>query len=447
MLNKLLYYPDIKQVITNNTNTGKYGVKVILHTEKLDLSGMIVHTLDEVKDYVNQAATKWMIDISFPMGTYVYDIYPYRHNLELTLFKTKVYESGAKPKNTKELWQKFKVIFRPENLNVEGTQYHAFDKATLNIRDFTTIKLELLDLGFELLRTKLVSGNYLNTNRETLIKTLIGVESSVIKVNGKPIVDAVNVVPSHNKDLIKQVTIPSNTKLISIVDYIQNKAGGLYKEGAGLFYQWYNDKRTVFCYPIYTDTQVSNSDKQLMLYALPSDMSSGIEKTYKDQNNVLVVLVTGQQNMSDNQQHLTNNDGVGVRVTDPRSLMNKPVLIFPDIKKPLKITRPANQTEVSFYERDDKVNTSKDYGVSSNPYPAYSQTVAGKMQRLDVVWENSDSQLLYPGMIVTYHFQKGKVIHKLKGTLVAVHAVGSLVTKGAASKVLGEKTFLTMVVK
>lgn len=168
MLNKLLYYPDIKQVITNNTNTGKYGVKVILHTEKLDLSGMIVHTLDEVRDYVNQAATKWMIDVSFPMGTYVYDIYPYRHNLELTIFKTKVYESGAKPKDTKELWQRFKVIFRPENLNVEGTQYHIFDKTTLNVRDFTTIKLELLDLGFELLRTKLVSGNYLNTNREKI---------------------------------------------------------------------------------------------------------------------------------------------------------------------------------------------------------------------------------------------------------------------------------------
>jgi hypothetical protein len=147
---------DVKDIYLDNSDkfTFKYDVKI--HTVKDELnhsnSRLKVLSLKIVRDYKNNITDYIYIEIQIMFGDYVRYIYPNRHNFEVTLIVERLSLSGGKPRfatddkeKKKVTSERYKAIF----LNDKNTpiSHTPGTSENLNLHGFTTLRLELVDLG------------------------------------------------------------------------------------------------------------------------------------------------------------------------------------------------------------------------------------------------------------------------------------------------------------
>ena len=126
------------------------------------------------------------------------------------------------------------------------------------------------------------------------------------------------------------------------------------------------------------------------------------------------------------------NEGSGYRMPDARAYMKKPVKIT---ENGPQASRAELNHEVIIKERSDGLNYAPvaQGGPSSNPFIERSKILQRSMAQIDLVWENSDPMLIYPGMPCKYiYLSQGKAI-SLKGTILFVHSFAAKVEKYNAS--------------
>jgi hypothetical protein len=122
-------------------------------------------------------------------------------------------------------------------------------------------------------------------------------------------------------------------------------------------------------------------------------------------------------------------------MADARAFMKKPVGIAAE--GPMALRSNLN-TEVAAESRKDGLNYAPGVPASSNPFKHYSRINARNIAQIDVVWENADPELIYPGMPCKYVFlDEGRPV-ELNGTVGQVQAVTQLQGIGA-----GAKTYMT----
>ena len=437
-------WADIKDILNSEEKKIKYNIAGTVHTEKDDIKVVKLLAKDIVRDYVNNIGDIVHVEFVVALGDYINLIYPYRANLEFSIQYTPFSINGEKQaENSKINIERYKAVFLVDkNPNYTGTDYERMDYDSLNSLDTVNVFFQLLDRSLEPIRIKTVQGVYRQTTQKKLLHTLISGESMKVRIDGKPAIDGINIVDPDNHEVKKHVIISSGTRLTSLPTFLQEEMGGVYSTGIGNYIQTYDDKKMWFVYPLFKTGRFKTSkDDRVIFYALTQGKYSGTEKTYFKDASVLKIAVTGQRKYQDSADIDYMNRGSGFRMTDARALMKKPIKMTDSGPK---FTRGQLNTEVAAGARDDGLNFAPKVKASANPFKEYSVVNARNIARVDLVWENANPDLIYPGMPCKYLFLEDNDIIELHGTIGFIQATTALIGQGINGRVYQTNCAVTL---
>lgn len=426
---------DVKKIFNSEAKHTKYEITGVLHTKDEDIEVAKVISLDVVRDYVTNIGDIRWIEFILPLGDYAKRLYPYANNLEFTIFKREVEEnSGVVRYNKQKTFTRYKAVFDPSlNPQVRGAEYDQVNIETLNRKDIVNVKLQLIQRALEPLRVKTTGGIYQSISHEKLLHAVLGNESSKVTVDGKKAVDGINMVKPDNTSVIKQVVIPDNLFITDLPTFLHTRMGGIYNAGIGTYLQTYKDNTYWFIYPLYKPERFNENLPKMVFYAVPRNRYMNVERTYRVDNYVTHVAITGERRYSDSAEKEYMDSGVGFRMADARAFMKKPVEITED--GPVGKRSQLNH-EVGVMDRADGLNfaSPSSSGISGNPYVEYSKLLSKKGGQLLLEWQNSNPDLIYPGMPCKFFLTENDSIVEIKGVILFAHDTVMMDGVGVGSK-------------
>lgn len=411
---------ELNKVLEKGKNNHFVDYEVKIHTREKDLtyanSKIRVKTLNIHRDFVKSVGDYIYIEISILFGDYIRDIYPYRENLEVTITEKNKVSSGVHERNSKNRTERYKAVFLYDQNT--AVSHVSGAKEQLNQRGFITLRLELLDRSLEVLRTHTVKGNFnkaISTKDkdakytfDEFMRSITGKRSEEILIDGKKSIECLDIVQPDNIEGIKNLLIDSNTNILSLPTYIQEKGTGLYKAGIGTYVQKYKGKKSMFVYPTHDTNLFNKTTDRLVIYLIPAGIYATLPDTYREDSGTVYVMSESDNLVKDLAESDLMSEGSGFRKSDARSMMTKPVLVTPD--GPVAVRAFIN-TEVVHKAREDNLdyapNAMDKIGV--NKFKEYSDINKKSGSNIQVVWRNSDISLIRPSMpvkIVTYDQKK-----------------------------------------
>lgn len=445
-IEKTSLWLDIRSVLSSGKKPIKFDYKGMLHTEKEDIAVLKLISIDTVRDYVNKISDHVHVEFQMPLGDYITRLYPYRNNLEFSIKKIELEEvSNAKQADVQRNVERYKAIFLfDQNPNIAASDLNMYDSESLNKLDIITVKLDLVNRSIEPLRIKTVSGVFRNVSQKQLIHNLLAGESNKVLVDGKPSTDGIDIVEPDNTKVNQHAIVKSGTHITAIPTYLQQHMGGVYNADIGTYLQTYNNKRLWFVYPLYKLNRFTSNVGKVIFYSLPRERFPGLDRTYSQEGSIIKILVTSERKYKDTADVDYMNHGSGFRMANANSFMKKPVELGPDGP----VARRTNLNyEVAIEDRKDGLNYAPvtNNGISSNPFLEYSKVSARNAARIDLVWENSNQDLIYPNMPCKYVFlDKGKIV-ELSGVILFVHAYTALQGTGINNNVYRSLSQITIV--
>jgi hypothetical protein len=439
-------WADIRDIVYSPKKPVRNEYRLMIHTENEDIPALKMIALDEVRDYVNNIGDVNHVTFILPLGEYMVRLYPFRSNLEVTVKRILLTEEGStKERNSIIYTERYKAVFLvDENQNFTAKELEGVDLDSLNSMNVVEVKLQLLNRSLEPLRIKSVSGIFRNVTQKQIIHNLMAGESAKVKVDGKTSIDNIDIVEPDNKEVKKHVIFPDGSLVVNIPTYLQERMGGVYNSGIGSYLQVYKQKTTWFVYPLFNTNRFKTSkDDKAIIYAVTPGTFQGLERTYKTEADVIHILATNETKYTDAADTDYMNKGSGFKMTDANSFMKKPVEITEQGAIP---NRNRLNTEVVAEERKDGLNYAPMISgrSSANPFKEYSKVNSRNVARIDFIWENSNSSLLYPGMPCRYIFLDDDKIVELNGTICFVQNLTELQGIGINGTVYKSKSVVTL---
>lgn len=425
---------EVKDIINADTERRLYDFRGTVHTEKEDFPVWELSSVELVRDYMKMIGETSKIIFRIGLGDYTNRFYPYRENLEFTVKRIPLKEGKNGPTNDDEVVvTRYKAIFNPaNNPQVGGSELETYHTESLNNTEMVEVHLELVNRYVEPLRIKTTSGSFLEYKPEDIIRAVLGGESQKVLVDGKPCIEGFDLVEPDNKEIQPHVILPHGIHVTAVPTYLQENLCGVYNRGLGTFFQVFEKKKFWFVYPTFDYERFDEDVKKVIFYAVPQDKLPQLDKSYKEDGDILKVAVTAQRRYTDTAELNYVNEGSGFRMPDARSFMKKPVKITED--GPVADRIHLNH-EVVTKERTDNLNYAPmvKHGPSQNPFKYRTEINRLTMGQIDLVWENADPELIYPGMPCKYLYLNQNKVVSLKGTILFVHAFSARVERYNAS--------------
>ncbi len=387
-----------------------------VHTVNEDVPIFKILQAENVRNYMKDTSEFFVVTAYMAAGDYLYRVYPYKDNLEVTIKQMWMTTKGELDEDRPPKTNRYKAIFKPE-MNPRGTNDPLSQRKIddLNRLAPVTIVLELQDRREEALRSKTVSGIYHDLKMEDVIRAATYYEVQKVKVEGKTPLEVIDIVEPDNQQPYPHLLLPSNIFVEDLPGWLQEKAKGVYNAGIGSFFQDFEDKPSWFVYPLYNDQRFDKAGKKLVVYDVPQDKMPGMDTTYRKEGDVLYVATTGNTGNLKTAHNRELSQGVGFRFADGESFMKKPVEITSD---GVNAKRKRLNYEFANYDRKDQNPYSPTYQSTSNPYFMMSKNIAYQMSLHVVTWETSNPDLIYPGMPCRFVYADKDEKVELDGTVV-----------------------------
>ena len=398
--------PDIEDIIANPKDEYKpiFNFETKLHTDEKDLDytdGIVLIDIHIVRDYVNNISDYIEVKLSIPVGTFLYDVYDKLDNIEVTVITTKQLTKNGTPFTVKE---RYKAIYLlDKNTNIPNTIRQSKDD--LNNQIPLIITFQLLDRSVETLRIKTTQGNFdqgINGNSDMgivpFLKSIISEQSNKILIENKPSLDGIDIEEPDNKDKLKAITLPTNTRIIEIPEIIQEKNIGVYNGGLGCYIQkfgtdYFTYKKNLFIYSLFNDEKFKTADFKTIFFIPVTSSHSGGDNTYKYKDKIIRILPHSSNKIADNKETSVMSSGSGFRMSNANSYMKKPVTMTED--GPV-FARTQLASEVIYKDRLDGLNFSPNKSVSNNQFKLTSDLLRKNGNYIKLEVSNFDHDFLFP---------------------------------------------------
>lgn len=392
----------------------KYSGKIIYN--KVDLLPVInVLALYRICDFVKNIRDNYFITIQITKSVHNKLLSINKKLLQFELTKTVTSISGynASPSN------RIVEIYDAAMTEVESEAVKTLDGGTLSdyrndLTDLVEITLQLTEVGFLEFQNMDIGGVYRNTTIENLISGVLSPKLESLKNNSKDKQRfRVDIVPPDNNKIYYQLRIPNGHSVAHFASRLQ-KSQGLYSQGIGQYFQnhcWY-------IWPLYHLKLFDTSDKKAIIINVPPSEMVGLVESYASIDNVLYIYATGDTRHTDVIDKHKINVGTGMRYANLENLMDKYTVTKDGITT---IPEQRNKLVVNFDDSETNVPVIKpvDGMLSSNPWNDSSKIISGFGNVIEVMWENSDPRLLFPGMPLRFIYKHGKIPYQLNGILLA----------------------------
>lgn len=384
---------------------------------------------DISQDFLKTYADDTYLTMVFGVGTYSKHIYANKERLTVIVTREVLGDSNAvmdEPILTRE----YKGVLSESQDVAAASGSGVLDNVEIaDAANVAMVRIQLIDRVTEWLRSVSVGGTFRKVAPYEVLQTLVSLKTQEVPRELMGEIGTVDIVPPSNNTKRDHVVIPHPTPLVELADYLQERCGGIYSTGLGFYLQagnWY-------VWPALDTRRFDRSPQGLTVINVPENKMPSIERTWLQKTNQLIVLSTGQTDISDSSDKVKVDKGIGIRFNDAKNLLDSFVSTAGNIAK---AARGRNVTEVLIDEAVDGLAhvTRSVNKVSSNLFAELSMTATRKGNNVTATWENSDPTLLYPGMPVRFMYEFENQLRTRHGVLVGAQHYIAMEGKGGSSR-------------
>ena len=436
-------YKQVLEIASNGALGVHFTVSCEIKANGKTFIPLKVLAISTERNYDENFSDAIVLELAISAGTYSHDIFPYKDNLEIKLHQTPINEV-ADDENFSTAMRVLPyraVLIESGSPALEGNHSGMSNKSTADLAQIKTVSIQLIDPLVEQLRMKSVGGVFRGVKAGDVIKTLLGNESKGLQLPADQQVIGVDMISPYNQTVRDHILIPHGTKLCNAPLKIHNEAGGVYPTGLSYYLQnqiWY-------VFPKFDISRFETTPKTLTVLNIPANKMPGIERTYKKTANRIVVVATGDVKHRDNTETLLLNEGNGVRFADAAKIVGG----FGEvIGNKLTLDRSSNNSEFVGEKRSTGLNNviMSAARITSNAFLEMSKIASKAGSFVDLLWENSDPDLITPGMPVRLLYLIDDEVKELYGLVLRTHTLRAPKQEGMTTKRYVTNTALSLFV-
>lgn len=436
-------YREIEAIVSGAEKPVHFTVEAIIHVGANVYYPLKLLSIDNLEDYELAYADTMIVELSLSAGSFSTDIYPFKDQVDITIIKKPIGEVGNNINPDKVIQsERFTAVLKDTgNPVIEGNTNATPSKDTLDLTNIINVKFQLINKAVEQIRMVTIGGIYRRVRAGELIRALLTAEINNINVEGvrKPL--GVDLASGYNQEVREHILIPHGVKLIDMPAFIQNECGGVYSAG----FTCYMKSDYWYVYPLFDVKRYGKADRVLNVINVPRNKFPGIERTYRQDGNNIVIMCTGEVQFSDDSESQQLVYGNGVVFPNMKQFMNG--FSFTKNNK-TTVSRGANNTEVISTARANGKNNVQVLSdlPASNPLVEYSRLARRQGSFLTFVWENSNPSLITPGIPVKFSYIDNNKISAIYGSVIKAHHFTSLAGDGMmASKYVNHSVVVVFV--
>lgn len=375
-------------------------------------------SIDIIRNYVESFSDEVIVELVFGLGTFNHDVFPYKNNLLITLYREPIGENTTSTDLTQDIssMQLRGVVVNARSMVMEGNHPQIQDKDAADLTNIVQVKFQLLDLSIEQLLMMTTGMVMRDTTGADAIRYVLTTESQKLKIDDAHTIKGVDMYQPDNTNPQNHIVIPHGSRVLDVPDMIMKRSGAIYNSGFGFYLQsnlWY-------VYPLYDITRFDKSLKTLTLLNIPKNRMPNVERTFRTTANQVIALVTGDVLHKDESEKRQLNQGNGVRFTDASKIMDGFATVS-DNKA--TVLRSKNNNEFITEQRDTGLNNVQlaNNRITSNNFLEMGKLASRAGSTLMCRWENSDPGLIFPGMPVKYSYIVDDQVVDAEGTVIFAH--------------------------
>jgi hypothetical protein len=193
----------------------------------------------------------------------------------------------------------------------------------------------------------------------------------------------------------------------------------VYNSGLGSYIQGNN----WYIFSLYDTSRFHEAKKTLTVFVLPKKKFPEVERTYRIKGDSTVIITTTETDFRGDNDIQFVTQGAGVRFTEASKVMED---FGTSSGNKTTVERKKNNNEFMFVGREDGINfapVTQDR-VTSNPFQHYTDLAARRGGLFKMNWENSNPNLIFPGMMVRIVYLDHDVMKDAYGVVLAgIHRV------------------------
>lgn len=406
---------EVEEIAKNgpNNSTQSWAVEFLINGTVFKPYQLI--NIDFDKNPQKNIGVNVIIRVALDASIYMNHVVPNKANMTATLYRYPRSETGGAVDDRPVYTETFKamVIGGTDALMTPKVNMPGND-AALSTMGFQNVDFQLAPPAIEQLRSFQCGGCYHGKSPGDTLKGIFTRALSGLKLDAEREMTGVQMIPPDNKKVMDNLIIPDGVSLMDLAEFIQYKQGGVYNAGIEFFIMG----NTVFIWPRYGLDRHNTNKKVLTVFNLPESALPGAERTFIDSPGHIKIIATGSSSLGDATENIALNEGNGVRFVDAAKLLEGGIKVLGG-----KMITRRGETINEFVDtvREDGMNIARFAKgmVTSNPYKPASKLSASKGVVMSLEWQNSDPNVLYPGMPVYFFTQRGSELVEKRGILIA----------------------------
>lgn len=412
-------YKDIRKIIDSGYTTANLGWTVRLYYGNRYYDCMIVNSVNLIRNYAENISDVLTVTVQLPLGFYSRQIWPMRSVLEASLKRVPLLERSDDRDDTRKVKEKkyTAILLNSQGSPTVGQGAEGNDQNALDLAQLVDVNLQLIDKPMMQLRTQLAGTVMRSTNVEDALRTLLTLHIQSLKVDENEKLLGVDISKTDNKDVKGHIVLPAGMKTIDVPDYVQARYG-VYNAGLGTYVQG----RFWYVYPLYDTSDYESRTFKLVIYILPKRKYLGIERTFLRIGNIPHILITNETNFTDDNGKYYMNFGNGMRFADANLIMNNDSVTS------------GNKTLLSRDKLNSEFRTDEVIGnvnnvplsaarITANPFAQYSIQAAKNGGTLKLTWDNSDPDLIIPGICAKIIYEDDNKLKEVYGIVQTCNSI------------------------
>lgn len=328
-------------------------------------------------------------------GLYQNHVLPWKDRLEMEVNEIK---------GLKQITRRYRCIpLKIIDTNKESNSTHLTNPEALDLTNFITVDVQLIDLAYEIMKNLPVSDNFLLGNVGDVLHHILTSECQQIPLDSAAKFGGVNIQrPVDNDRVYDHLMVPTGVDLTQIASWMQERYG-VYSSGIGSCY--YRDFWHVFS--LYDCTLYETTSRSMDVIRIPQDVLPTVESSYYINGDHITVLGTGEAKTINKADINHQNAGTGQQLISNTAVGGETGTHYNQGRNVL--SRNDSMYEYRTTKRGEGEINDK---VKINPTPTnnfcreLSKSRANDGEILHFIWENANPDHIVPGMPVKYFYMK-----------------------------------------
>ena len=420
--------------IIQEPHPDRYNYTAIFHVAGQEIPTIKVMNIDFNADFRTMYAEDILLECAIGQGTLAHVLAPNKEDIKVELTQI-----SSKDKSRATMWFKG-ILMGVTNTKLKNPDPQNIEHESGDLGSMARVKMQLREQALEAIDMETVGGNYVSNTPWKLLRTCISDACSKIGGSDDEAAIGFTIQSPDNNNPRSQIVIKHGTPLIELPDILQFDEGGIYNAGLGAFIRrgmWY-------VWSLYNTTDVYHCKRTLTLLMAPKERYIGVERTYRNTDSDLTVVVTGDRNHVDLRETSALSAGNAVRYLDSTKTIEDFVKI--DGNKAIA-HRVENTSEFVGFSRKDGLNKAVTEVTTDNIFAETSKLASRDGSYLVVSWQNSSPELLRPDMNVRVKIDNMGVTEEYRAKIMQIHSYIFAAEQGLTSKQHLTETSITLFVE